>query len=316
MSMLKGRRLAVVLIIVGVGLLAGGWRTHGFFSDLLLNIGTALLLLAPLLSLQRLLEARVTRVEKETSASVANLSSEVADVKREIAETTARLDQLGEATTNRLRKAQDQDARAFQQFEEAPSATVLFALLERAKNLRAIAWDGVRVQVPGTWNRLRFRSNSDDEHLAPHLSVQIEELDGRSLQEVLWEADQPADEFMLNVAEELQMLGEFRPDTFDATQIFANLLSTLRLAIECRTGVGPYSNIGDVIEIPNDQWIITTDGLYAPEASYFYPIGRVREPDASWHIKKKKWVDPDKFEEAWDIIEAMQRRQARPQLPS
>ncbi len=218
--MFKGRRLAGVLVFLGIALLVGGWRASGYFSDLLLNIGTALLLFAPLLYVQRLVEARVTRVQEETSASVAALSSQVADVQQQVVEASARLDQLSDSTTERLRQAQERDAQTFTAFEEAPSRDALMELLDRAQDLRAIESTGVRVRVPGTYARLRFavlrhRKEGGEFEVITQLLVSVESFEGVEQGRVEWRPGQPADSFMAEVATELQKCGEFRADAFD-----------------------------------------------------------------------------------------------------
>jgi hypothetical protein len=317
--MFRGRRLAGVLVFLGIALLVIGWRVSGYLADLVLNVGTALLLFAPLLYLQRLVEERVTRVQKETSASVAALSSQVADVQQQGVETSARLDQLSESTMDRVRQAQEQDAHAFAAFEEAPSRDALMALLDRAQDLRAIEWSGVRVRVPGTWARLRFALSRHQEEggefeTVVRLLAKVESFGGVELGRVEWLPGQPGDSFMAEVATELQKCGEFHPEAFDATRILEQLMDTLRVAIEGRTGIAGYTSLEPIIEIPNDQWIVMTSGIIAPKASYFLPNARLLEDDDYKfrnHVRKKMWVDIDKFEEAWDVAVALSKEGSR-----
>jgi hypothetical protein len=316
--MFRGRRLAAVLVFLGVALLVAGWRASGYFADLLLNVGTALLLFAPLLSLQRLVEARVTRVQEETTASVAALSSQVADVQQQVTETGARLDQLSESTMDRLQQAQDRDSHTFAAFEEAPSKNALTTLLDRAQDLRGIEPSGVRVRVPGTWARLRFAVSRHQEEggefqNVTQLLATVESFGGAEQGRVEWLPDQPADAFMAEVAKELQKCGEFRPEAFNATRILEQLMEALRIAIGGRTGVARYRSLEPIVEIPNDQWVVMTSGIIAPEAGYFIQNNRLLEDDDYKfrnHISQKKWVDADKFQEAWDVAAALQKERS------
>jgi hypothetical protein len=317
--MFRGRQLAGVLVFLGVALLVVGWRVSGYSADLFLNIGTALLLFAPLLYLQRLVEVRVTKVQKETSASVAALSSQVADVQQQVVETSARLDQLSESTMDRVRQAHERDAHAFAAFEEAPSRDALMALLDRAQDLRAIESTGVRVRVPGTWARLRFavsrhQEEGGESQTIVQLLAKVESFGGVEQGRVEWLPDQPADSFMAEVATELQKCGEFRPEAFDATKILEQLMETLRIAIEGRTGIAGYTSLEPIVEIPNDQWIVMTSGVIAPEAGYFIPNTRLLDDDDYKfrnHIGRKTWVDADKFDEAWDVAAALSKEASR-----
>jgi hypothetical protein len=194
----KGRRLAVALVFLGVVLLVVAWRASGYLSNLVLNVGTAVLLFAPLLYLQRLVEERVTRVQQETSASVAALTSQAADVGRQVDEASARLDELSESTMDRLRQAQDRDAQAFATFEDKPSRDALMVLLDRAQDLRAIDPAGVRVRVPGTPTRLRFLidrvlSAFDGGEGEASLLVKVESLGGLEEGRAEWRPCQPPD---------------------------------------------------------------------------------------------------------------------------
>jgi hypothetical protein len=57
-----------------------------------------------------------------------------------------------------------------------------------------------------------------------------------------------------------------------------------------------------------------TSGIIAPKASYFLPNARLLEDDDYKfrnHVRKKMWVDIDKFEEAWDVAAALSKEGSR-----
>jgi hypothetical protein len=332
-------RIVILLVFLGGVLLGVGWLTDGYLSDLLLNIGTALLLFAPLLLLQRRMEQELLQLRDETRSSVEGLSSDVADIRRQAHETAARLDQLGEATRSRIREQQDIDTKAFHDFDIGPSRTILLQILFRALQLRAISWRGIRVQVPGTWERLRFATGETyamdgspatipeeeyhpDADAGPILWAAVESLYGEVHDIVEWLPGQPAEEFMAEVAGRLQSIGRYRDDTFDAASILRDLKAALRIAIEGRTGVGQFGELAPIIEIPNDQWIIQTTGLSSPRYGYFIPADRVvnagseREgPSLDEHMKEKRWVDSDKFEMACDIARGLYMTEKKNEMP-
>jgi hypothetical protein len=86
------------------------------------------------------------------------------------------------------------------------------------------------------------------------------------------------------------------------------------VAIEGRTGIAGYTSLEPIVEIPNDQWIVMTSGIIAPQASYFLSNARLLDDDDYTfrnHVRQKVWVDTDKFEEAWDVAAALGKESSR-----
>ncbi len=86
------------------------------------------------------------------------------------------------------------------------------------------------------------------------------------------------------------------------------------MAIEGRTGIAGYSSLEPIVEVPNDQWVVMTSGIIAPEAGYFIPNARLLEDDDYEfrnHVRRKVWVDSDKFEQAWDVAAALEKGGSR-----
>jgi hypothetical protein len=117
-------------------------------------------------------------------------------------------------------------------------------------------------------------------------------------------------------------MGHYRDETFDAASILRGLKDALRIAIEGRTGVGQFGELAPIIEIPNDQWIIQTTGLSSPQYGYFIPANRLfnadseREgPSLDEHMKKKRWVDSEKFEMACDIARGLYATEKKNESP-
>jgi len=134
--------------------------------------------------------------------------------------------------------------------------------------------------LPDTTFRLRFplpgRPDNGD---SPVLDVGLEEEDGtlphdatapklamRGQRPVPWSATQSAGEWVASVAPELQRLNRYPGDErFDPAGALGQLMSVLRLAIEARTrppsATTPMPRLRPVVEMPNDEWVITQDGL-------------------------------------------------------
>jgi hypothetical protein len=66
-----------------------------------------------------------------------------------------------------------------------------------------------------------------------------------------------------------------------------------------------------VVEIPNDQWAVTTYGVEALEVHYFIEKEQFDEDDWLRHMSEKSWVDMEKFKEAFSVAKAIWEREKR-----
>jgi hypothetical protein len=282
--------ISAATVAVGVCMIFGGSLVQGDYAQQVwLDIGAALVLFGPLYWVQSMLERglrEVRRQEQHTRSSVEQLSHEIDSSVEQLSheieairqQTTASLDDLRQVTLEKVEERRRTDEDAFRRFEEAPTFQSVVELLGRARELSAVSERGVRVQLPATTLRLRFPISTRDANGSfPVLDVGIEEEDGtvphdvseapvamRGQQPVPWAAGTSAEAWAASIAPELQKLNRYPgDDLFDPAGALQQLTTLLRVAVEARTRPpsGSMPRLRPIIEMPNDEWVITEDGL-------------------------------------------------------
>jgi hypothetical protein len=283
--------------VLGTLLVVAGWVMQGrdYVPGLLLQIGSSLLLAVPLLLLGRVLEARLRRTE----ARAESISSGLADVRTQLDEATARIEDLGDATRERIQQQREDDQSALRAAEQDISHASLVDLLARATRSGVVAAQGIRVQVPGAARWLRIRL--DDRDGLPALTLTLENRAGRAPEPVRWPAGEPPQALAERLIDALHATGApAAADLFDATELFRRVLGTLRCGFDNLGGLG---GVCAIIEAPNDQWAITTDGLRSFQPPYRIPTERMLDLGEDWprHMRQKDWVDDEKFIDAYRV---------------
>jgi hypothetical protein len=298
----------IIAAIVGLALVLLGLRMegHAYLPGLLLEFGASLILVAPLLLLGRALERRIRATETATRS----LADAVAKVQERTSETVFRLDELGAATREGLQRERTDAAASLRAVELAPSYERVVDSLQRAYRLRSIPAGGVRVRLPASTLRLRFEPGAGArDRDADGLYVTVEEVDGSPRAQVSWRPGETADELMRRLGLELRRIDSYPGDQlFDATKILASLVRDLEVALDATT-TGP-RGVGPVIEVLNDQWVLSTEGLECLERPYRIPTGRLLHSREGWaqYMLKQYWVDQDQFLDGYRIALAWHRR--------
>jgi len=277
-------RVVVVLCsvtVVGIALVAAGWVIQGsaYVPGLLLQLGASMMLLVPLAVLGFMLESRLRRTEEQLQA------------------TAARLDTLTAVTRDRLAASRRERDDMFDIAKRAPTQDMIRALLGDASQIGAIAPSGARVQVPGTSLRLRFRQQDNS------VQAQAEEPDGSALVQVAWNEGESAAIFTQRLAERLRTLDRYPGDaSFDPAAVIQRLLEILQLGVQSRTGEQP-RDLGHLIEVPNQQWAISTEGLFSLQRNYHIPAQRITGSHDDWprYMRTLAWVDAEAFDEAFRL---------------
>jgi hypothetical protein len=286
--MLVRDRTSLVLglvTIVGILLVGAGWVIQGasYLPGLLMQLGTSMMLLVPLALLGFMLERRVRQTEEELRA------------------TTAKLDTLTAVTRERLATSRRQSDEMFDAAMGAPAQDRVCALLSDAAHIGAIDSLGARVALPGTSLRLRFRQEDR------RIYVGIEEQDGALLGQLAWGEGEPPEVFTERLAERLRTLDRYPGDvSFDPSTVLLRLLETLQLGVHARTGEHP-NDLGHLIEIPNQQWAISTEGLFAIDHYYHISAQRIIASSDNWprHMRTLSWVNPAAFDEAYFLARSL-----------
>ncbi len=266
---------------VGIVLVSVGWIIQGptYLPGLLMQLGTSMMLLVPLALLGFMLENRIRGAEEELRA------------------TAARLDTLTAVTRQRLATSRRQRDEMFEAAKRVPAQDRICALLGDAAQIGAIDSLGVRVLVPGTSLRLRFRQHDGN------VEARMEEEDGTLLEQMAWNDGESAENFAQRLAERLRTLGRYPgDDSFDPAIVLQRLLEIAQLGVHARTGEHPH-DLGHLIEIPNKQWAISAEGLFSLEHYYHIPLQRLTGSHDNWprHMRTLGWVNAAAFDEAYLI---------------
>ena len=245
--------LGVTLIVVGAG-------TGGYKSQLMLEVGSTLFLAIPLVLVEDVLKA-VNQRQAETEAS---LRKDLRGVKRDVQDARTRIEELGPATADRIAAARAADSAAVRAFRDDASELNAWRLLRRAQDLAALDPRGVRVRLPGSMLRARFRaepSSVEDANVGLVLMT-VEDADGERLAGTeAWSSEEPADEALSRLADELQGAGRYPGDaSFDGEAIFNGLADAVGTVVALRTGGIDGAHLAPVIELEG-EWALTVDGL-------------------------------------------------------
>jgi hypothetical protein len=238
--------LIVALLVVGTGLLLAGWASTDYLQTVFANVGTAVLLVLPILLIERAIGGRIGRVEAKADLT----AKDVETVRQEVGRTVTRLDELTAATEARIAADARADDALRQSVEDEASCANVLRALRRAVEIGAISDGGVRVEVPNIYERVRFLPGPAD-----CLGVVVERIDGEELARFEWCNDEPPDALMHRVAQGLQRHNVYPGDrSFDASGMFEQLLRTLMIGIEHHRSGGAL-DLAPLVEIHRGgQW--------------------------------------------------------------
>jgi hypothetical protein len=267
--------------VVGVTLVAVGWVIQGraYVPGLMMQLGTSMMLLVPLALLGFVLENRMRQAEQQIRATAAQLDALTAVTRQQLSEHQRKREELLDAA------------------ERDPTQSMLRLLLGEAAEIGAIVSVGPRVPLPGSALRLRFRPDGTD------VVAQVEEPDGTVLGFVPWHTKESADAFAKRLAGDLRALGRYPGDgAFDPSAMLQQLLKVLRLGIDARSGERGH-DLGPLIEVPNEHWAISSEGLFSLQRPYHIPTDRIIGSHENWlrYMGSQTWADMPAFEEAYSL---------------
>jgi hypothetical protein len=321
----RSRSWGIPLVTIALGacmVVIGSFAEGDYAPQVWLDLGAALALFGPLYWVRSMLERglrKVSQQEQDTRTSVEYLSHEIQAIRRQ---TTASLEDLRRVTLENVRQRRRTDEDAIRSFEEAPTFQRVVGLLDRARELGAVSERGVRVRLPATTLRLRFplapRQRDRD---APVLDVGIEEEDGtlphdatappvamRGQRPVPWPADTGADQWAASVAPQLQRLNRYPgDDRFDPAGALEQLTRLMRVAIEARTRPSSaVPRLSPIVEMPNDEWVITEDGLQSPLSEASFTVKELfHEATERAAFAERSGDHAAKLREAWRVARSL-----------
>ena len=288
--------------LIGALLLAGSFliareasptRLGGWTEGLLLDLGAAVLLVAPIEWFSARLRRRVADADARQTRAIGSVRAETQDLTDRVKTLDSRVTNLAElqqqvaADTTRQREA-DQDL--FRNLGTAPTRETLLEALKRAAARKLIGERGTRVPIAEN-AELRLCFLTEDDHR--ELVVRLENIYGHERRKWNWLADQDAAAFFGQVADALDGEQELRQLNLEFA--FRRLSATLMLA-DTKQHVRP------IVEYFPDQWALTEYEIITTD-QYGYGITHSR-PDRikmDAHVKTKPWLDYDSYERAHEV---------------
>ncbi len=324
----KTSRWLIPLLTVSSGALmifVGSLVRGDYAPQVWVQLGSTVVLFGPLYWLQWIFERGVSEVRQqtqETRSSVEQLSHDIETIRQQ---TVAGLEDLRDVALENVQQGRQTDDEAFRRFEAEPTFANIAGLLNRAWELDGISDRGVRVHLPGTTLRLRFPlPGRSDNGSSPALEVGLEEENAtvphdatapgaavRGQLPVPWSARQRAGDWAASLASQLQRLNRYPGDEqFDPAGALGQLMRLLRVAIEARTrppsASPPMPRLKPVIELPNDEWVITEDGLQSLSSENAFTVKDLFDPASA--EKAFSYLDEGqaaKLREAWRVAQRL-----------
>lgn len=300
----RRRELAIIFgaILIGIVLLLGAlavpmsrWFPNpepswwGWLEGVLLNVGAAFLILAPI-------EWFSSRLRQDVEAVETRQEERVEEVRREAADRTARLErkvaslsELNTQVSERLDAGLAEDEAMFRAFAAGPTAERVEKALKQALKRDLIHEAGVRVPVSNDDDaRLLFRTSSRG------LELDLETIAGEVLETIAWPAEEPAVDALTRVGRALEKAGRRKPDP---TLIFERLSESLLLAAR-EPGLRP------LVEYFPPQWVVTTEAIvgFRGQGQLYVVSHNVPNRLAmDAHVKGKPWLDYESYDEAHGV---------------
>jgi hypothetical protein len=128
---------------------------------------------------------------------------------------------------------------------------------------------------------------------------------------VPWSARQRAGDWAASLAPPLQRLNRYPGDEqFDPAGALEQLMRLLRLAIEARTrppsANGPMPRLKPVIELANDEWVITEDGLQSLSSDTAFTVKDLFDPASTEKAFSYLGTgQAEKLREAWRVAQRL-----------
>lgn len=284
--------VAVGSLIAGMALCALSWwlneGSETWWASVLVNLGTAVLVFAPLYWATRILDLRLQEARQQAEDLVHGVSERLDDISsdqgRQLALLTAELklrrsqaDRQVADVTARLRD--DPTRESLTTFH---SYMLAAGLLRASPHARVECAPGIYLQVPASY---RY---SDP-------VFRIATLDGRQLAAVSWGADLTAPQFWEALS------SKFEGITSAALDIERFLNAYTRL-VELAAS---HQNLRGAVCLFEPQWMLCRLGLVPVDRPLEALVGeKMRDSEARTALKRNDWVDVPSFEAALAAVDA------------
>ncbi len=247
---------SIALVVLGAALIAiGGFLTglSEYERSIFAHIGTAILLVAPLLVAERSLRGRV-RVASDRAAEAAQSAqfaqAAVDDIDRKVRDQAT---QFRTEEEERLKRAENGD---FQALAELYAEARTRGWLDRL---------GLRVstEVDDLWLRLRAVRPAPGGRETSSIELSLEGADLERIgAPVIWSEGEAADGPLGRLEGELRRTDRWPGDgRIEWSRLLQRVAETIGLVIGLHVGPGGNYPVRQVVEIPNSEWAVTREGL-------------------------------------------------------
>ncbi|QIJ65004.1 hypothetical protein [Streptomyces sp. JB150] len=281
---------------LGAAMVVGGWVMDGmgYVPGFLLEIGATLILLVPLAVLER----RLHRTEQQTQ----ELNEGLRRVDQRIHRAAEEIERLGRMSVEEGYGDREAALNTAENRGDQPSVR---QVLQQAQEMGAISAGGVRVRPEGLVDaRLRFRA------ARAAVTVRIETESGGQPTASSWQSWRPGENARrlcrrLNAeARDMGVAGPGMPHL-----PVEELVALVRLAVASHTGDG--RDLGAVVELAGDEWVISDDGLYGRPWPYRVPRTLVIETTTNvltqYRVRNAPLADPARLAAALELARAAYR---------
>jgi hypothetical protein len=275
-------------VIVGLGLNGAAlaaeawWKWTGVFPSILVNLGTAVLLVAVFFRLERRFTRRVVDANRGALRQAAQQIEEHLQSRTDALST--RIDDLQRQVDARMQaRARQGDEKVANLVADVSYPSVTAALTE-ANDLGAVYWGRIAVQasddIDGAKVVFKWGMEADpSQYVAtirpPRLEVEVlfeadfDRRGGRRIMETEWRPEEQIQDVAERLNRTLQNQGRWTSaGTLNWTMVMANLQRGLGLAIASRRDgetAGPWRLNGALYELVGTDWPITTAGIESRE---------------------------------------------------
>lgn len=301
------RNDAIVLFaLTSLVMLIASWVLRdSWWGDLLLQVGSAAILLVPFLLFTKWLENQLSKSNETTQAAISSTQRAVEHLEQEVAKadmarTPSEIDGL---IAKRLDEERQPDRTIFEALAGAPSREDIRVALRRALELEIIASFGVRVPfMDGSGLYLWFPY---DEHPSGSdlFTVIAQKWDLERVTEFQWEPGVSTVDFFSSMAAELRETPYWVGDTaFRPAAALPKLSETLLFGHEAIINAET-DRTSRIFEIIEDDWIVAEDALlhWKSPAHYIIPYSKLNECNWETHMRGKRWVDQAVFQNSLDV---------------
>jgi hypothetical protein len=275
--------LILLSFMVGIGLVAFAiytdvhWRWIGLVPSAILQVGLTFALAGMLFVLEQNFSRTVRRDTERIERKFEERTREI----------EARLDAIGEETKSELERRYSTQDEALDDLERNVSFTTVSSAFTVANDLNATKHGRVTVRATTSMDGYRLTFGWEVPMANPYLSDDLWDsppelriiLDATSVSrsgsfqsvELRWEPGQSAVTFGAELTQEIQAAGLFtEASCVNWEYALRELHRALKIAIDSRrAGNDSWDLGGELIELVDDQWAISTSGIHCHEKEYF-----------------------------------------------